>query len=126
MTNFERALYADPDADHDAALVGARRAVPTRAPTATGATRPTGPPRSTCGRAPVYYHNYLYGQLVASQLAATLQRECGGIVGRRVAGRLARRSACSPRALSLRWDHLLEQATGEPLNAAHFVRDITV
>ncbi len=73
--------------------------------------------------APVYYHNYLYGHLVASQLAATLQRECGGLVGRRAAGRFLSERVFAP-GLSVRWDRLIEQATGEPLTAAHFGRDI--
>ena len=48
--------------------------------------------------APVYYHTYLYGQIVASQLAATLERECGGLVDRPEAGGSSP-SGCSPRAV---------------------------
>ena len=73
--------------------------------------------------APVYYHTYLYGQIVASQLAATLQRQCGGIVDRPAAGRLLTERVFAP-GLSVRWDQLIEQATGEPLTATHFGRDI--
>jgi peptidyl-dipeptidase A len=73
--------------------------------------------------APVYYHTYLYGQMVASQLAATLRADCGGIVDREAAGRLLRERIFAP-GLSVRWDQLLEQATGEPFGAAAFGRDI--
>ena len=74
MTNFERGLYADPDADHDTRwwdLVERYQLV--RATTRT-ATRPTGRPRSISPSAPVYYQNYLYGELFASQLQATLRQ----------------------------------------------------
>ena len=73
--------------------------------------------------APVYYHTYLYGQIVASQLAATLRRECGGLVDRPEAGRLLSERVFAP-GLSVRWDALLEQATGEPLTATYFGHDI--
>ena len=73
--------------------------------------------------APVYYHTYLFGHIVASQLAATLKRECGGLVDRPEAGRLLAERVFAP-GLSVRWDRLIEQATGEPLSAAHFAREI--
>ena len=38
--------------------------------------------------APVYYQNYLYGELFASQLDATLTDRAGGLVDRRAAGEL--------------------------------------
>jgi peptidyl-dipeptidase A len=73
--------------------------------------------------APVYYHTYLYGNLVASQLRATLERDAGGLVGRREAGRLLGEQIFRP-GESVRWDRLIEQATGEPLTAVHLARDI--
>ena len=73
--------------------------------------------------APVYYHTYLYGNLVASQLRATLDRVAGGLVGEPEAGRFLTESVFSPGG-SLRWDHLFERATGEPLTAAHAARTI--
>ncbi len=73
--------------------------------------------------APVYYHCYLFGHLVASQLSATLERECGGLVDRPAAGALLRERIFHP-GQSVRWDRLLEQATGEPLTATYFGRDI--
>ena len=95
MTNFERALYADPEADLDALwweLVARYQLLRRR----TAAPRPTGRPRSTSRCAPVYYHTYLYGNLVASQLRATLEREAGGLVGRREAGTAPRRAGLPP------------------------------
>jgi len=122
MTNFERSLYADPEADLDARwweLVERFQLV--RPP--EGRQAPDWAAKIHIACAPVYYHTYLYGQIVASQLAATLERECGGLVGRPEAGRLLAQRIFAP-GLSVRWDRLIEQATGEPLTASHFADDI--
>ena len=122
MTSFERSLYADPESDLDARwweLVERYQLV--RKP--VGRTSPDWAAKIHVACAPVYYHTYLYGHLVASQLSATLERECGGLVDRPAAGRLLAERVFAP-GLSLRWDRLIEQATGEPLTAAHFGRDI--
>jgi peptidyl-dipeptidase A len=121
MTNFERALYADPEADLDARwweLVERYQLV--RKP--VGRTSPDWAAKIHIACAPVYYHTYLYGQMVASQLSATLERECGGLVDRPDAGNLLAERVFAP-GLSVRWDRLIEQATGEPLTAAHFGRE---
>ncbi len=68
--------------------------------------------------APVYYHNYLFGEMVASQLTATL----GGLVDNPEAGRALGTRMFQPGA-TLRWDHLIEQATGSALTPAVFARD---
>lgn len=122
MTNFERSLYADPEMDLDARWWELVRLYQLVAPP-DGRRAPDWAAKIHVACAPVYYHTYLYGQMVASQLAGTLLRECGGIVGREAAGRLLRDRVFAP-GLSLRWDRLLEQATGEPLDPAHFVRDV--
>lgn len=122
MTNFERSLYADPELDLDARwweLVQRYQLV--RPP--GGRRAPDWAAKIHVAVAPVYYHTYLYGQMVASQLAATLRADCGGIVDREAAGRLLRERIFAP-GLSVRWDQLLEQATGEPFGAAAFGRDI--
>ena len=122
MTNFERSLYADPEQDLDTRwwqLVNRYQ----RLTPPDGRSAPDWASKIHVACAPVYYHTYLYGQIVASQLAATLREECGGIVGRESAGRLLTERVFAP-GLSVRWDTLLEQATGESLDASHFGRDI--
>ena len=103
--------------------MGARRALPARAHARRAGSAPDWAAKIHVACAPVYYHNYLYGQIVASQLAATLERECGGLVDRPDAGQLLAERVFAP-GLSVRWDRLIEQATGEPLTASHFARDI--
>ena len=71
MTNFERSLYADPDADLDTLwwdLVERYQLV--QRP--DGRHAPDWAAKIHLAAAPVYYQNYLYGELFASQLDATL------------------------------------------------------
>lgn len=122
MTNFERSLYGDPEMDLDARwwdLVEQYQLL--RRP--DGRSAPDWAAKIHVALAPVYYHTYLYGQLVASQLAETLRSECGGLVGRAEAGRLLEERIFRP-GLSVRWDRLIAQATGAPLSAAAFERDL--
>jgi peptidyl-dipeptidase A len=122
MTTFERGLYADPDGDHDARwweLVNRFQLVTPP----DGRAAPDWAAKIHLAVAPVYYHTYLYGQLVASQLRAALDRECGGLVGSPRAGAFLTERVFRPGA-AVRWDRLLEQATGEPLTAAHFAREL--
>ena len=114
MTNFERSLYADPESDLDARwweLVERYQLVTRPA----GRSSPDWAAKIHIACAPVYYHTYLYGHIVASQLAATLARECGGLVDRPAAGTLLSERVFAP-GLSVRWDRLIEQATGEAVD----------
>jgi peptidyl-dipeptidase A len=122
MTHFERGLYADPAADHDAHwwdLVERFQRV--RRP--DGRHAPDWAAKIHLTVAPVYYQNYLYGELVASQLQGTLDARAGGIVDRPEAGRLLVDDVFRPGA-SLRWDRLVERATGERLTAAHLAHQL--
>jgi peptidyl-dipeptidase A len=118
MTHFERGLYADPAADHDERwwdLVERYQLV--RRPDARHA--PDWAAKIHIALAPVYYHNYLFGELIASQLAAA----AGTLVDHADAGRFLTARVFAPGA-SLRWDTLIEQATGAPLSPVAFARDL--
>jgi peptidyl-dipeptidase A len=122
MTGFERSLYADPDSDLDAhwwQLVERYQGL--TAP--EGRRAPDWAAKIHVACAPVYYHTYLYGSITAAQLAATLEREAGGLVDSAAAGALLAERVFRP-GMSLRWDALLEQATGEPFTAAPYAREI--
>jgi peptidyl-dipeptidase A len=122
MTNFERALYADPDADLDTRwwdLVEHYQLV--HRPEDRGA--PDWAAKIHLAAAPVYYQNYLYGELFASQLDATLHDRAGGLIDRAAAGALLRDEVFALGA-SLRWDALVERATGEPLTAKYLARQL--
>ncbi|MDQ3646807.1 MAG: M2 family metallopeptidase [Actinomycetota bacterium] len=123
MSHFERELYADPEADLDARwweLVEQLQLV-TPPP---GRSAPDWAAKIHIAAAPVYYHNYLLGDLLASQLKATVQRECGGLAGVEAAGRLLKERVFRPGNL-LRWDSLIEGATGRPLSAEYFAREVS-
>lgn len=75
--------------------------------------------------APVYYHNYLLGELMASQVSAAIRRETGlpperSIAGEPGVGAFYQRRIFDQGAL-LDWNELLVHATGEPLDARFFV-----
>lgn len=119
MTHFERGLYHAPEADHDTRwwdlverFQGLRRP--------DGRHAPDWAAKIHLAVAPAYYQNYLYGELLASQLDAQLTATCGGLVDRPAAGRWLIDRFLSP-GMSRRWDHLVAHATGEPLSPRHFV-----
>ncbi len=122
MTHFERGLYADPDADHARRWwdLVERFQLVTRP---DGRDAPDWAAKIHVALAPVYYQNYLYGELVASQLQATLRDRAGGIVDRPEAGALLVDELFTP-GLALRWDALVERATGEPLTARHLAAEL--
>ena len=86
VTHFERRLYADPDTDLDTLwwdLVERYQRV--RRP--AGRHEPDWAAKIHLAVVPVYYQNYLYGELFASQLERALTDRTGGFVDRREAGR---------------------------------------
>jgi peptidyl-dipeptidase A len=120
MCHFERALYADPTADLGKIwwdLVERFQKIP----------RPVdrGEPDWACkvhvALAPVYYHNYLLGDLMASQLFRFLERAGGGLwfehqgTAKLLGERLFRHGALRP------WNEALVHATGSPLDPACYV-----
>jgi peptidyl-dipeptidase A len=122
MTSFERAFYADPEADLSTIwweLVSRYQLVTPPA----GRSEPDWAAKIHVACSPVYYHTYLYGNLVAAQLRSALERGAGGLVDRPEAGAFLAERVFGP-GQSLRWDRLVEQATGEPLAATHLAREI--
>jgi len=121
MTNFERALYEDPDRDLDTLwwdLVERYQQV--RRP--DDRHEPDWAAKIHVVSAPVYYQNYLYGELVASQVQDALGGE-GALVDDTAAGTRLVERMFAPGA-SLRWDHLVEHATGAPLGARAFASQL--
>ncbi len=122
MTGFERALYADPDGDLDAIWwdLVERFQLVTRP---EGRSAPDWAAKIHIACAPVYYHCYLYGRLISAQLRVMLAREDGGAEGSTGAGRLLVERVFAA-GESVRWDRLMEQATGEPLSVRHFAAEL--
>ncbi len=122
MAHFERALYADPDR---ADLNGLWWELVERF---QGLQRPPGRDQPDWAAkihftiAPVYYHNYLLGELTASQLERYIEAQ---LPGEGVAGNPAVGPFLAERLFALGarypWNETLAQVTGEPLSARHFV-----
>lgn len=126
MIHFERELYRDPDRP-DLNRVWwelVERMQLIRYPEAD----PEGTEwasKNHLSLAPVYYHNYLLGELMASQVSAAIRRETDLPPERSIADepRVGAffRDRIFAHGASLEWNELLVRATGEPLDARFFV-----
>lgn len=114
MVHFERALYSDPDRPDLNRLWWdlVEKFQLIRRP--DGRDEPDWATKIHLALAPVYYHNYLLGELMASQLTRAIA-ESGDTPGEFLRNRIFAPGA------SLPWSELIEQATGEPLAPLHFV-----
>lgn len=120
MLNFERELYADPDRDDLNQLWWDLKEKYQLLTKPAGRDEPDWAAKYHVAMAPVYYHNYVIGQLTASQLWVWLTRQVGGLVENEDAGRLLIDEFFAPGA-RYRWNELVEVVTGEPLRPEYFV-----
>ena len=127
MYNFEKQLYAGPDQDLNNLwwqLVEKYQFV----------KRPPGPVDAGWASklhftiAPCYYHNYMMGELLASQLHHHVVHKIFKLesdrnvsyAGEKILGDYLRDKVLGPGAL-YHWNDMIEQATGEPLTPKYFV-----
>lgn len=128
MYNFEKALYANPDQDLNTLwwdLVEKYQYV----------NRPDGKPDAGWASklhftvAPCYYHNYMMGELFASQLhdyiiANILKLESDAnvsYVNTPQVGKYIEENVLAPSA-TYHWNDMIERATGRPLTPEYFVK----
>jgi peptidyl-dipeptidase A len=127
MYNFEKQLYADPDQDLNDLwwdLVEKYQLI----------KRPPGPldagwaSKLHFTSAPCYYHNYMLGELLASQLHHHIVHKVLKLksdrdisyVGEKKLGDYLREKVFGPGAL-YHWNEMIERATSEPLTPKYFV-----
>jgi len=128
MYNFEKELYADPDQDLNALWWNlVQRYQMVKKPAHRDA--PDWAAKIHIALYPVYYHNYLLGELFASQLhhylvhnVLNLQNDSGvSYVGQTAVGEFLKKNIFKPGA-EYPWNTMIEKATGEPLTAQYFVQ----
>ena len=128
MYDFEKQLYANPDQDLNSLwwdMVEKYQLV--RRP--AGRNEPDWAAKIHFTLAPCYYHNYVLGELLASQLHhyivyKVLKLESDqdvGFVDQRKVGEFLRKKVLEPAALYY-WNDMIERATGEPLTPKYFVQ----
>lgn len=128
MIHFERAMYQQPELDLNQfwwdcveKFQGIRR-VPNR-------NKPDWASKLHLACAPVYYQNYLIGEMMTSQLMHYLEEHVkknnedfmtSPQVGKWLIERLFRFGKTKP------WEQALEAATGEKLNPKYFAKDVII
>jgi peptidyl-dipeptidase A len=128
MFRFEKAMYANPNQDLNQLwwnLVQQYQSVPRP----EGRNAPDYASKIHVVSAPAYYHNYMMGELFASQLHHTIAERVlkadpdkAVYVGRPEVGEYLKRHVLAPGA-SIPWTELTRSATGAELNARAFAAD---
>ena len=127
MYQFEKQLYANPDQDLNALWW---KTVHKYQDVAIPADRdePDWAAKIHFAIAPCYYHNYMLGELLASQLHHHIIHRVPGLasdehvsyVGRKKVGKYLARNVFEAGDV-YHWNEMIRRATGEPLTAKYFV-----
>ncbi|HEX5268895.1 MAG TPA: M2 family metallopeptidase [Gemmataceae bacterium] len=129
MLRFEKGMYENPDQDLNDLWWGlVEKYQMVRRP--DGRSAPDYASKIHIVSAPVYYHNYMMGELFASQVHHAIAREVykGAdpatviYVGNKEVGEFMRKKVFAP-GRTLAWNELTKHATGEGLNPKAFAED---
>ena len=129
MYNFEKQLYANPDQDLNSLwweMVGKYQFV--KKP--EGRNEPDWAAKIHFTVAPCYYHNYMLGELLASQLHNYIVRnvlkldsdEGVSYVNQKRCGEFLREKVFEPGSV-YHWNEMIKQATGEELTPKYFAAE---
>jgi peptidyl-dipeptidase A len=129
MLRFEKGMYENPDQDLNKLwwdLVEKYQKVKRPA----GRSAPDYASKIHIVSAPVYYHNYMMGELFASQVHHAIARDVyqGAdpnrviYVGNKEVGAFMKKRVFEP-GKTLSWNELTRHATGQPLNPKAFAAD---
>jgi peptidyl-dipeptidase A len=132
MVFFERALYENPDQDLNHLWRELKKRYQLENPPEQR-DAPDWAAKIHFISSPVYYHNYLLGELFAAQLLHHMGKNILNaenpdeidFVGLPQLGEYLRKNIFAPGA-SLRWDELIQRATGEPLNPQYFIESLSL
>jgi peptidyl-dipeptidase A len=129
MLRFEKGMYENPDQDLSDLWWGlVEKYQMVRRP--LGRKAPDYASKIHIVSAPVYYHNYMMGELFASQVHHAIAREVYKdadpntviYVGNKAVGDFMRKKVFAP-GRTLSWNELTKHATGETLNPKAFAED---
>ena len=120
MTFFEKALYEDPDQDLNK-LWGETTARYQLLDPLSDRNKPDWAAKPHFVIAPVYYHNYMLGELFAAQVRKSLEAQSQNDL--KEFGRLLREKVFQP-GDSLPWQDFVKEATGEPLSVNAFISEL--
>jgi peptidyl-dipeptidase A len=126
MLNFEKALYENPDADLKSLwwdMVEKYQLL--KRPAAKGSEQPDWASKPHFVIAPVYYHNYMLGELFAAQIRAAFGNQdldVRGTVARRF-GRQLSEKVFFP-GMRYEWQEFVKRATGSPLSPKAFAKEL--
>jgi len=129
MVRFERSMYRDPDQDLNKLwwnLVEEYQSV--RRPEKRN--KPDWAAKIHLAQYPVYYHNYMLGELAASQILNAIVRNVlkqpglteVSFAGKTEVGQYLKSNIFGP-GMSLYWNDLMKKATGGPLSAKCFAQE---
>jgi peptidyl-dipeptidase A len=129
MFRFEKALYENPDSDLNKTwwdLVEKYQGIPRP----EGRDEPDWASKIHVAAAPVYYHNYLMGELWASQVQHAMAKELAGgeleklrFTNNKAVGEFLIEKVIQP-GNTMPWNALTKFATGEELNAKAYAEDV--
>jgi peptidyl-dipeptidase A len=131
MLNYEKALYANPDQDLNKLWYDmVEKYQSLNRPPKRAAPDWAAKPHFTSS--PVYYHNYVLGELFAAQLRATMAKMVNHVGptssmsfnGRKEFGQLMKDKVFKP-GMSKPWPDFVQEATGEPLAPAAFAAEVS-
>lgn len=127
MIHFERALYADPDRpDLNVLWWGLVQDLQGISPPAHVEAREDWATKNHLSMAPVYYHNYILGEMLASQLdrriRTSILRPGQPPVAEAPIGRFLSEEMFAPGGLP-HWTELTRRTTGSPLRPDAFLAD---
>ena len=130
MLHFEKSLYEDPNQDLNKLWWDyvERYQMLCRPP---GRNEPDWAAKPHFTIAPVYYHNYMLGELFAAQLRHVLAEKSGhkgpttelNFNGRKDFGELLKERVFKPGNV-MSWPRFVRRATGEPLTAKYFATEV--
>jgi len=130
MLHFEKALYEDPEQDLNALWWQYKeRFQQLKRPADRNEPDWAAKPHFTI--APVYYHNYMLGELFAAQLRHVLAELAGhdgptsklSFNGRKEFGDFLKQKVFKPGS-AMRWPRFVRRAAGEPLTARYFAAEV--